>query len=550
VSGSTLTPGDAGSSCVVRATRASDDDYLETDSADTTVTVGKASQATLTVTSTNATYDDTLTLTSSGGSGTGAVSWTKVSGTCTVSGSTLTPGDAGSSCVVRATKASDTNHFSINSANTTVTVNKASQTGLTISNALSFTTGTPLSLTATGGQSTGSLSWSVTTGTCTLSGTSLSAARGGLSCTVEVTRAGDSNYLARSVSETITVNKIAQTLTFRSTPPSPANPGGTYTVAVDSDAFLAPVIAIANSSSAVCSVSAGIVTFNTSGTCLISASQSGNDVYAAGAASQSVTVTAIAAAAPQTTAPAVSAPVVPATVPQSSVPVEPAASTTTTTSTTVPARDSSGSAPTTTTTSTTTTTTTTVPADPTLPQTGPDGKASELAAGETIALVRGELVKVTVEQVEETLVVTLPNDVKIVFGRSSKDSTSVAVAADGVLRMFRDDEVEITVSGLVPGTVYTVYMFSEPFELGRGVADANGVVSTSVRVPTDAAHGEHTIQFNGVGPGGEVVTTSMGFEVLERRSNTRMVVLAMTLAILLALLGGRPIFAGRRRRRA
>lgn len=42
----------------------------------------------------------------------------------------------------------------------------------------------------------------------------------------------------------------------------------------------------------------------------------------------------------------------------------------------------------------------------------------------------------------------------------------------------------------------------------------------------------------------------MGFEVLERTDNTRVVVLAFTVAILLALLGGRPVFSRRRRRDA
>ena len=73
VSGATLTPGDAGSSCVVRATKGSDANYYSKDSADTSVSIGKAAQATLTVTSTSATYGQSLALTATGGSGLGGL---------------------------------------------------------------------------------------------------------------------------------------------------------------------------------------------------------------------------------------------------------------------------------------------------------------------------------------------------------------------------------------------------------------------------------------------------------------------------------------------
>ena len=542
VTGSTLTPGDAGSSCTVRATKAQDTNYLVENSSNTSITINRANQATLTVTSTSATYGQNYALTTSGGSGGGAVSWTVVSGTCTVSGSTLTPGNAASACVVRATKALDTNYNAVNSSNTSVTVNKAPQSGLSVTSAAQFVTGSPLSLTASGGQSSGSLTWSVTAGTCALAGTSLTASRGGITCTVEVTRAGDSNYLPSSDSMVITVNKVAQTLTFRSSAPSPANPGGTYTVSVDSDAFLAPVIAIANSSSSVCSIAAGVVTFNAVGSCVISASQAGNDTYSAASASQSVNVVAVAAAAPVVTTPAVSVPVVPSSVvtassvvPTTTIPLVKSAVAVTTT--TVPRA---------TTTTTSTTTTTTVPADPGKPNAGPDGAVAELKAGQTYAVVRGQKVKARVSQLKGTLVITLPNDVTVTIGASGSDPDSAKVAADGILRVFKDQTVEVNAEGLVGGTTYTVFMFSDPVELGRGSATASGTVKTLVRVPKDAKAEQHTLQVNGVGTGGEVVSVSMGFKVIERQNNTRIAVLAIALGMLLALLGGRPVFRRRR----
>ena len=528
-------------SCTVTATMAGNANYLSVESAGFAITVSRATQATLTVTSTSATYGDDLTLTSSGGSGTGAVTWSVVpatNSTCTISGAVLTPGDAGSTCVVRATKSQDGNWLARQSANTTVTVNKASQTGFSVTSASSFTTGSSLALTAAGGQSTGGVSWSLQSGSCTLSGSTLTSSRGGIVCTVQATRAGDSNWFSVSDNQVISVDKIVQNLSFRSTPPSPATVGTTYTVTVDSSAFLAASIVIANQSSSVCSISAGVVSFNSVGTCVISASQSGNDSYTVAAASQSVTV--VSAVAPTVTQPGATGvvPAAPATTPSSVV----------STTTTIAATKRGTRAPTTTSTSsTTTTTTTTIPADPTSPQTGVDGLPPDLGAGEVTAMVRGQSVKVKVERLDDAVVLTLPNNVRLTIGRTAPGGSTVAVAADGVLRIYRDELADVAVDGLVPGTTYTVFMFSDPIELGRGEANAAGEVKTFVQMPKDAEYGSHTLQFNGVGPGGEIVSTSVGFEVLERENNTWLVILALGVAVLLALLGGRPIFSRRRR---
>jgi hypothetical protein len=65
--------GDAGSSCEVIATKAGDDDYNSVASVATSITSAKATQAALTVTSTSATYGQTLASFTSGGSGSGSV---------------------------------------------------------------------------------------------------------------------------------------------------------------------------------------------------------------------------------------------------------------------------------------------------------------------------------------------------------------------------------------------------------------------------------------------------------------------------------------------
>lgn len=525
VVGSTLTLGNAGSSCSVVATKAADDNYTSMSSSATSISTSKAAQSAISLSSTSATYGQDLVLGITGGSGSGAVSYSVVSGTCSVVGALLTPGNAGSSCVIRATKATDTNYLERSSSNTTIVIGKAQQSGLLITSSASFTTGSSLTLTASGGQSTGALSWSLNSGICSLSGTTLTASRGGISCVVEVTRAGDTNYFSDSATQTITVDKIVQVLTFRSTPPSSPVVGGTYTVQVDSDASLAPTVTVSNNSASVCSISAGVVTFNSVGTCVVSASQAGNDVYAAAAASQSISVGVI----PTTTvAPASSG----------------NGSTTNSSTTTIP--QSAVPAPVSTSSTTTTTTTTTLPADPGSPYMA-NGEAPALDAGEATAVIRGQKVKVISKAENGQLTMTLPGNVIVRIGSLNSASGEAQVGSDGVLRTYGDIGVGVEVNGFVPKTTYTVYMFSDPVELGRGETSSKGTVNQTVLIPKDAEAGEHTLQVNGVGPGDEVISVSMGFEVMERQSNTRLAVIVIALAIALALLGGRPIFKRRRK---
>jgi serine/threonine-protein kinase len=80
-----------------------------------------------------------------------------------------------------------------------------------------------------------------------------------------------------------------QTISFTSTPPSPAYYGGTYTVTASGGGSGEPVTFTAAAMS-VCTVSGSIVTFTGVGTCTIDANQIGNSSYLPAKASQGITV--------------------------------------------------------------------------------------------------------------------------------------------------------------------------------------------------------------------------------------------------------------------
>jgi uncharacterized repeat protein (TIGR02543 family) len=93
-----------------------------------TITQGGQTNA-LTINSTSGTYGSTLSLTTLGGNGGGNVSFSKDSGSCTISGTTLTPTAVGT-CMVTATKAANGNYLEASSVSTAITINPK---GLTVS---------------------------------------------------------------------------------------------------------------------------------------------------------------------------------------------------------------------------------------------------------------------------------------------------------------------------------------------------------------------------------------------------------------------------------
>ena len=95
----------------------------------------KLSQSTLSITQSTVAYKNALSLTTSGGSTGGSVTFTYVSGPCSISGSTLTPSGAGT-CVVNATMAGDATYDPVTSANKSITITAQALTisGISIAN--------------------------------------------------------------------------------------------------------------------------------------------------------------------------------------------------------------------------------------------------------------------------------------------------------------------------------------------------------------------------------------------------------------------------------
>lgn len=281
--GSVVTFVSAGT-CSVTASQAGNANFNPAADVTQSFAIGKANQAPLVAIATPATLTfgaGTSTLSTTGGDGTGVVSYTVAFGPCSVSGTTLST-TGGGICSITATKAADTNYNVATSTPISVTVNQGVPGALILTATpplLTFGGGTS-TLSTTGGNGTGAITYVVGSGPCTVSGNTLSASAAG-SCSVTATQAADSNYTANtSAAVLVTVAQAAQTISFTKPADQTFTPGGTVALVATGGASGLPVT-FASTTGGVCTVSGATAAIVSAGLCSITASQAGDTNYAA-----------------------------------------------------------------------------------------------------------------------------------------------------------------------------------------------------------------------------------------------------------------------------
>ena len=142
-------------------------------------------------------------------------------------------------------------------------------------------TGGTYTLSATGGGSGNAVTFSsLTTSTCTVSGTTVTLVAIG-SCTIAADQAAAPGYnAAPQVTQTFTILSSAQSISFTSTPPIPALTGGVYNVTATGGASGNPVT-FSSLTISVCTVSASTVSLVAIGSCTIAANQAAGNGYSA-----------------------------------------------------------------------------------------------------------------------------------------------------------------------------------------------------------------------------------------------------------------------------
>lgn len=296
---STFAPTNAGTYAVTAALDTTN--YQATDTG--TLVVGLGVQSTITIISdSTTTYGTPMTLVAVGGTGTGSMTYAAVSGPCTIASVTgvLTPTGAGP-CVVTATRGASGNFGATSSAPFTVTITKAAQsvsfTSLVPAAPLPEGAYTPTAVVSSGRTPT----ISITSGSgtvCTLNAGVVTFVASG-NCVITATEPGNPDWLAAEpVSQTLVVGRLNQSITFPTVSPKNfGDPGFTLGASASSGRVVNYSVV---SGASTCSVAAGgAVTLAAVGTCVVEASQSGDDVYSpAESVRRSVVVVAMTPTAP------------------------------------------------------------------------------------------------------------------------------------------------------------------------------------------------------------------------------------------------------------
>ena len=258
-----------------------------------TLTVSRAAQATLSITTlTTSTkaypYEQALSITTSGGSGFGATTFAIASGGsasgCALSNSTATATITATTvgtCLIQATKAADSTYDEITSAAATFTFTKATQSISLLTVVEDATYGaSPGSALATSNSGLTVAVTSATSAICSLTGTTLTLLAAG-TCIINANQAGDANYeAAMQVVIDFPIAKATQSISF-TTPSAMTVGGSTQTVAPTASSSL--TVTLTSTTTGICTVAGFVITAVGSGTCSITASQTGNTNYEAAA---------------------------------------------------------------------------------------------------------------------------------------------------------------------------------------------------------------------------------------------------------------------------
>ena len=274
--------------CTLNANQAGDSNYNAATQLQQSFTVGKGSQ-TISYTSTapgsavvaGTTYTPTATATS--GLTVALTVDAASSSVCSMSAGVVSFNAVGT-CTLNANQAGNANYNAATQVQQSFTVGKGSQSISYTSTApgsavVAGTTYTPTATATSGLTVTLSVDAS-SSSVCSLSAGIVSFIGAG-TCTLNANQAGNANYnAATQLQQSFTVGKGSQTISYTSTAPSLALVGGaTYTPTATASSGLVVAITVDATSSSVCSISGGVVSFNAVGTCTINANQAGNANY-------------------------------------------------------------------------------------------------------------------------------------------------------------------------------------------------------------------------------------------------------------------------------
>ena len=228
-----------------------------------------------------------LTLQTTGGSGTGQVIYTLTSGSeCSVVNTTLLIPDASRPCRVTATKVSDGDYSSTDSQTVWIVTERAQQVPLVWKSQISATFGQSFDVAYSGGSGNGAVTVSSSnTAVCSVIGSRVYGVGAG-TCLITIYKDFSTNYHPASVNQSVVISRASQTVSFTSSIPTTPIAGDDYNLTAVATSGATPTFTRVSGS---CTVTGATVNFTASGSCVIRATATKANYFDA-SATQTISV--------------------------------------------------------------------------------------------------------------------------------------------------------------------------------------------------------------------------------------------------------------------
>jgi hypothetical protein len=274
VSGATVAATAAGT-CIIAASQPGDGQYAPAGSVTGSIVIQKIPQTISFTPPASATIDEPVILTATASSELTVSFRSDTPDVCKVSGTSVTASQAGT-CTITASQAGDNRYGAAKPVSKSFPVQKIPQT-ISFTPPASATIDKLVTLTATASSGLPVTYTTSTPDVCTISGTTVTASQAG-TCTITASQPGDGRYApADPVTGSIAVQKIPQTISF--TPPKDAE--ARQRIALSASATSKLAVSFTSGTPGVCTISGSTLTPAKAGTCTITASQAGDNRYAA-----------------------------------------------------------------------------------------------------------------------------------------------------------------------------------------------------------------------------------------------------------------------------
>ena len=146
------------------------------------------------------------------------------------------------------------------------------------------------------------------------------------------------------------------------------------------------------------------------------------------------------------------------------------------------------------------------------PQTPPSGTA--LPPGSASMLIGGQpvVVQQTPQRRGQGIELTA-GPVSFQLRSQTPSGRSVPTSPDGSLVIARSGTLPITGDGLLPGSLITQTLNSDPIDLGTTTVGTGGTFSSDTSIPASVPKGDHTLTLTGTTKNGDPFTLAIGVEV-------------------------------------